>query len=140
MCLIPPSRSSPEGAGNILHQWGKRKWREVPQTLTNTDSFYPIRVCQEDASFTNSKYTMHIPLGKMNTFLLTCLYLSFTYVHASLMSPAPAPCSLSDRFPSRSVAEQGTNKRLDSLHHERKRPPPPRLTLSLLNDCTKHSK
>lgn len=32
---------------------------------------------------------MHIPLGKMNTFLLTCLYLSFTYVHASLMCPFP---------------------------------------------------
>lgn len=32
-------------------------------------------------------HNAHIPLGKMNTFLLTCLYLSFTYVHASLKRP-----------------------------------------------------
>lgn len=57
---------------------------ETSQTLTNRIHF-PHKMALQ-AFFSCKIKTMHIP-RKMNAFLLTCLYSSFTYVQMSLESP-----------------------------------------------------
>lgn len=60
----------------------EQAWLErSAQTLSNT--FSQFNVWQEDASFTNSKYTMHIPPGE-NEYIsvnvsLFVIYIIYTY-------------------------------------------------------------
>lgn len=61
---------------------------ETSQTLTNRIHF-PHKMDFQALFFSCKIKTMHIP-RKMNAFLLTCLYLPFTYVQMSLESPLQA--------------------------------------------------
>lgn len=74
----------------------EQAWLErSAQTQSNTDSFCQFNVWQEDASFTNSKYTMHTPPGE-NEYIsvnvsLFVIYSIYTYIPEPTPSPLPQP-------------------------------------------------
>lgn len=76
----------------------EQAWLErSAQTQSNTESFCQFNVWQEDGSFTNSKYTMHIPPGE-NEYIsvnvsLFVIYIIYTFpLH-------PRPLSLRHDLP-----------------------------------------
>lgn len=81
------------GAVKYLTVMNRRVWRGLHTRYQTTTQFTSLKSLfdrrMQALQILNTSFTF--PLEKMNTFLLTCLYLSFTYVHASLPPRPPQP-------------------------------------------------
>lgn len=79
------------GAVKYLTVMNRRVWRGLHTRYQTTTQFTSLKSLfdrrMQALQILNTSFTF--PLEKMNTFLLTCLYLSFTYVHASLPPHPP---------------------------------------------------